>query len=75
VSQIDISEFEHHVAAPVAGRSPRRAVAQTWGERIGIVLIVLGILGLVQPWVQDFYTNGFTVLLAGTIVFIIASHL
>ncbi len=75
MSQIDISEFEQRVAAPVAGRSRRRAAAQVWGERIAIVLIVPGILGLVQPWVQDFYTNGFTVLLAGTIIFIVASHL
>jgi hypothetical protein len=75
MSQIDIGEFEQHVAAPVARRSLRRAAAQVWGERIGIVLIVLGILGLVQPWVQELYTNGFTVLLLGTVIFIIASHL
>jgi hypothetical protein len=75
MSQIDIGEFEQHVAVPVVPRSARRAAAQVWSERIGIVLIVLGILGLVQPWVQEFYTNGFTVLLLGTVIFIIASHL
>jgi hypothetical protein len=40
-----------------------------------VVLIVLGIVGLVQPLVQGFFTNGFTILLIGTIVFVIASHL
>jgi hypothetical protein len=40
-----------------------------------VVLIVLGIVALVQPWAQGFYTNGFTILLLGTIIFIIASHL
>jgi len=58
----------------VSGRSTR-AMAQVWGERGGVVLIILGMLGLIQPWVQDFYTNGFTVLLVGTIIFIVASHL
>jgi TM2 domain-containing membrane protein YozV len=46
-----------------------------WGERSGVVLIVLGIVGLVQPLVQGFFTNGFTILLIGTIIFVIASHL
>ncbi len=57
-----------------SGRSAR-ARAQAWAERGGVVLIIVGMLGLIQPWVQDFYTNGFTVLLAGTVIFIVASHL
>jgi len=56
-------------------RHPVRKFSQVWGERLGVLLIVLGIAGLVQPWVQDFFTYGFTVLLIGTIDFIITSHL
>ena len=40
-----------------------------------MLLIVVGIAGLIQPFVQDYFTNGFSILLLGTIVFIIASHL
>jgi hypothetical protein len=62
-------------ATTAAGRSPTRLRMRRWGERIGVVLIVLGIVGLVQPLVQGYFTNGFTILLIGTIIFIIASHL
>src|SRR5207302_690642 len=75
MAQIDVAQIEQQAIAPAATRQTRRATAGTWGERIGIVLIVLGILGLVRPWVQAFFTNGFTVLLVGTIIFIIASHI
>ncbi len=61
--------------APQPVRPSRRKRAQMWGERGSVLLIVLGTLGLIQPFDQDFYTNGFTVLLLGTIIFIIASHL
>lgn len=59
---------------PRSALSPRK-VAQLWGERLGIALIILGVAGLIQPWVQGFFTNGFSVLIAGTLIFIIASHL
>jgi hypothetical protein len=62
-------------ATTAAGRSSTRLWVRRWGERSGVVLIVLGIVGLVQPLVQGFFTNGFTILLIGTIIFIIASHL
>jgi hypothetical protein len=62
-------------ATTAASRSPARLRVRRWGERSGVVLIVLGIVGLVQPLVQGFFTNGFTILLIGTIIFIIASHL
>jgi hypothetical protein len=58
-----------------AGGSPTRRRVRRWGERSGVVLIVLGIVGLVQPLVQSYFTNGFTILLIGTIIFVIASHL
>ena len=75
MAQIDVAQIEQQAIAPAATRQTRRATAGTWGERSGVVLIVLGILGLVQPLVLGFFTNGFTILLVGTIIFIIASHL
>ncbi len=64
------------IAPALVERRPSvRTAVRVWGERLGIILIALGIIGLIQPWVQDFFTNGFTVLLAGTLVFIVASHL
>ena len=39
------------------------------------VLIAAGILGLCQPWSLALYTHGFAVLLAGTALIIVASHL
>lgn len=54
---------------------PARKLIGTWGERLGIVLIVLGIAMLIQPWALILFTRGFLVLLAGTLLFIITSHL
>ncbi len=73
MSQVDVTSAVQAQVAP--SRLSARDTLRVWGERLGIVLIALGILGLIQPWVQDFFTNGFTVLLAGTLVFIVASHL
>ena len=73
MSQVDVTSAVQAQIAP--RRSSVRATIRVWGERLGIVLIALGIVGLIQPWVQDFFTNGFTVLLVGTLVFIVASHL
>ena len=79
MAQIDVGHIvteraEGPTPLPAATTAARPRV-RLWGERSGVVLIVLGILGLVQPWVQGFFTNGFTILLLGTIIFIIASHL
>jgi hypothetical protein len=63
------------VAPTPARRSSSRDLLRVWGERLGVLLIVLGIVGLVQPYVQAYYTYGFSILLVGTIIFIIASHL
>lgn len=54
---------------------PIRRHVGRWGERLGIALIVLGIAGLIQPWLLDGFTRGFLVLLVGTVIFIITSHL
>lgn len=76
-----MAQTEVTANAPVAAPVPTGPATSTrirvrdWGERVGVVLIVLGIFGLIQPWVQSFFTNGFTVLLIGTLIFIVASHL
>jgi hypothetical protein len=44
-------------------------------EGISIALIVLGILGMFQSANIDFYTWGFHLLLAGTLIFIVISHI
>jgi hypothetical protein len=43
-------------------------------ETIIIVGIVLGVVGMFQPWHMAFYTNGFTLLLISTLSFILWSH-
>jgi hypothetical protein len=44
-------------------------------ERLSIALIVLGILGMFQSASIDLYTWGFHILLAGTLIFIVISHI
>jgi hypothetical protein len=44
-------------------------------ERTAIGAIMLGILGMFQSVQIDLYTWGFHVLLAGTLLFIIISHI
>jgi hypothetical protein len=60
---------------PTGNTPSGRVLLRVWGERLGVLLIVLGIVGLVQPYTQDYFTYGFSILLAGTVTFIIASHL
>jgi len=61
--------------AGIGASTARRKLIGRWGERLGIVLIVLGIGMLIQPWALILFTRGFLVLLAGTLLFIITSHL
>ena len=75
VGQVVTERAEGPAPPPAATTAAGRRATRLWGERIGVVLIALGIVGLTQPWVQGFFTNGFTILLIGTIIFIIASHL
>jgi hypothetical protein len=70
-----MSQGDEQATGGALARAAGRAPLWVWGERVSVVLIVAGLLGLIQPWVQDLYTNGFTVLLLGTIIFIVASHL
>jgi hypothetical protein len=44
-------------------------------EKCAIALMLAGIFGLCQPWVFAGYRYGFTVLLVGTLTFIVVSHL
>lgn len=70
-----MAQSQPEPAAIPRGRSSVRTLLRVWGERLGILLIALGIAGLIQPWTQDYFTYGFSILLAGTILFIITSHL
>ena len=42
--------------------------------RVIIAGILLGILGMFQPWVMAFYTRGFSVLMIATLSYILWSH-
>lgn len=42
--------------------------------RVIIAGILLGIVGMFQPWVMAFYTRGFSVLLISTLAYILWSH-
>jgi hypothetical protein len=44
-------------------------------EKAAIVLMLGGIFALCQPWLFEGYRYGFPVLLAGTLTFIVVSHL
>ena len=45
------------------------------GENISIVLIVIGVLGMCQPYAIAFYTYSFTILLVGTLTYIVIGHI
>ena len=44
-------------------------------ERVAIAAMLLGILGMFQPWIFDFFGWGFLLLLFGTIAFTIISNI
>jgi len=43
-------------------------------EMVASVLIALGVVMLMQPWVLLAFTYSFTVTLVGTVMFLIVSH-
>jgi hypothetical protein len=43
-------------------------------ERIVIAAMLLGIVGMFQPWVIELYTWGFHLVFFGTLAFIVISH-
>ena len=44
-------------------------------ERLMIFLMLAGILGMIQPWVFEFFGWGFLILLVGTIGFTVISNI
>ena len=48
---------------------------RTWGYRLAIALILLGVLMLCQPFAFTLYTWGFPVVLAGVALFLVLDHL
>ena len=53
---------------------PRRIFRRGPWENASTVLICVGILMLMQPFMLQLYTWSFAVILAGTVGFIITSH-
>ena len=54
--------------------SLRRYVRRNFWEWIATVIILLGVLMLMQPFLLVLYTYSFVVILTGTVLFIIVSH-
>lgn len=52
----------------------RRSIG-VYGELVSIALIIIGFLMMIQPFTIILYTYGFSVILAGVILFNITSHL
>jgi len=44
-------------------------------ERTAITMMLVGIVGMFQPWVFDFFGWGFLLLLSGTIAFTVISNI
>ena len=54
--------------------SLRRYVRRNFWEWIATVIILLGVVMLMQPFLLVLYTYSFVVILTGTVLFIIVSH-
>ncbi len=52
----------------------RKIFRRVYWENLSIVLILLGVFMLLQPFAMWMYTYSFIVILVGTIGFIITSH-
>ena len=57
------------------GDRPRRILRRGPWENASAIVIGLGILMQVQPFVLELYTWSFAVILAGTVGFIVTNHL
>lgn len=44
-------------------------------ERVIIATMLLGMVGMFQPWRIEFYSIGFHVLLLSTVIFTVFSHI
>jgi|YNPBryBLVA2012_1023415.scaffolds.fasta_scaffold00397_7 hypothetical protein len=65
--------FIAFLARRLRGKIPHRVHATV--EMIIIAGILLGVVGIFQPWLQAGYTYGFTLLLYSTLSFIVWSHI
>jgi hypothetical protein len=45
-----------------------------WGGHLAVVLITVGILCMIQPFVLALLSYGFVMVLAGMVLFMIVSH-
>ena len=54
--------------------SLRRYFRRNFWEWIATVIILLGVVMLMQPFLLVLYTYSFVVILTGTVLFIIVSH-
>ena len=54
--------------------SLRRYFRSNFWEWIATVIILLGVVMLMQPFLLVLYTYSFVVILTGTVLFIIVSH-
>ena len=52
----------------------RKIFRRVYWENLSIVLILLGVFMLLQPFAMWMYTYSFIVVLVGTIGFVITSH-
>ena len=57
-----------------ATSSLRRYFRRNFWEWIATVIILLGVVMLMQPFLLVLYTYSFVVILTGTVLFIIVSH-
>ena len=54
--------------------SLRRYFRRNFWEWIATVIILLGVVMLMQPFLLVLYTYSFVVILTGTVLFVIVSH-
>jgi len=48
-------------------------VKEPW-ENIASLVIIIGVIMLLQPYIMEFYTYSFNFILGGTVAFLIVSH-
>jgi hypothetical protein len=56
------------------GNGTRRILRRGPWENVSAIVIGLGILMQVQPWLLEIYTWSFAVILTGTLGFLVTSH-
>jgi hypothetical protein len=61
-------------SAPNGNGKPRRLFRRGPWENASTVVIGLGIVMLMQPFFMELFSYSFTVILAGTIGFVVTSH-